>query len=162
MRIIAIDPGYERIGIAILEKTNNQKETVVYSDCFKTSAKLPFYDRLILIGTEISRVIDEFLPKAMAVETLFFSTNQKTAMQVSEARGVIIHEACRKGLKIFEHNPMEIKLAVTGDGKSDKTNIIRMIPMLVKITKEIKHDDEYDAVAVGLTCFAVNMAQLRD
>jgi crossover junction endodeoxyribonuclease RuvC len=154
MRIISIDPGYERLGIAILEKNPREKEILLYSDCFKTSAKLSQSERLGLIGTEIERVIAEYQPQALAIETLFFSTNTRTAMTVAEARGVILQSAARAGMKVFEYGPGQIKVAVTGYGKSDKTQIISMIPRLIKISKEIKHDDEYDAIAVGLTCFA--------
>jgi crossover junction endodeoxyribonuclease RuvC len=156
MRILAIDPGYERLGIAIIDKEPRGKEVLLYSDCFKTSAKLPHSERLRLIHDEIKRVIAEHAPERMAVETLFFSTNQKTALLVAEARGVIIATGAASGLGIFEFNPNSIKLAVTGSGASDKDQIIKMIPLLIKIQKEIKHDDEYDAIACGLTYFAEN------
>jgi len=155
MRIIAIDPGYERLGIAILEKEPKQKEVLVYSDCFKTSSTLPHEERLLLIGKELERVILEFKPSALSLEHLFFSNNQKTALLVSEARGVILFQAALHGLKIYEYHPNEIKIAVTGYGKSDKKQVISMVERLVKINKVIKHDDEYDAIAVGLTCFAI-------
>ncbi len=154
MRIIAIDPGYERLGIAVLEKGLRTKEVLVYSECFKTSPKLDQSTRLGLIGDEIDRVITEYGPGALCIEGLFFSTNQKTAITVAEARGVILYQAARHGLKVYEYGPGQIKVAVTGYGKSDKDQIIAMIPRLIAINKEIKHDDEYDAIAVGLTCFA--------
>lgn len=159
MRILAIDPGYERVGIAVLEKNPREKETLIYSDCYKTSAKIPFYNRIAEIAREITIIIEKFNPQAIAIETLFFSSNKKTAMQVSEARGVIIHSACVKNLQIYEYSPLQIKMAITGNGKSDKKSIINMVPKLIKVTKEIKHDDEYDAIAVGLTCFAIDSKQ---
>ncbi len=155
MKILAIDPGYERLGIAVLEKIQGEKkEILIYSDCFKTSAKLPHPERLALIGKEVGRIISEFNPEALSIETLYFSNNQKTALLVAEARGVTLYEASRVGLPITEINPMEIKVAVTGYGKSDKKDIIKMIPMLLKVEKDIKHDDEYDAIACGLAFFA--------
>ena len=75
-------------------------------------------------------------------------------MQVSEARGAIIYEGKRNGLKIFEYSPMAVKIAVTGYGKSDKLQVTEMVKKLIKISKPIKHDDEYDAIAIGLTFFA--------
>lgn len=154
MRIIAIDPGYERLGVAVLEKESRGKEIVLYSDCFKTDKKLAHFERLGLIGGEVDRVIEEFKPEAMCIETLFFSTNQKTAITVAEARGVILYEAAKRGLKVFEYGPGQIKVAVTGYGKSDKAAINTMVRKLVKLDKEIRVDDEYDAIAVGLTFFA--------
>lgn len=155
MRIIAIDPGYERLGIAILEK-NQAKEELIFSECFKTSSKLPHAERLKLIGEEIEKIIKKFQPEMLAVETLFFAKNQKTAIQVSEARGTILYVASRNNLSVKELMPNQIKIAVTGYGASDKKGIIAMVPKLIKIDKEIRYDDEYDAIAVGLTFFAIH------
>jgi crossover junction endodeoxyribonuclease RuvC len=154
MRIIAIDPGYERLGIAVLERLPRQKESLVYSDCFKTSAKLPHAERLGLVGKELERVIAEFAPQALCLESLFFSENKKSAIAVAEARGVILYQASTHNLPVYEYGPGQIKVAVTGYGKSDKAQVISMIPRLIRVEKEIRHDDEYDAIAVGLTCFA--------
>jgi len=155
MRILAIDPGYERLGIAVLEKMPaERRERVLYSDCFKTSASLPFPERLLAIGAEIGRVIGEYSPEMLATETLFFSTNTKTAMKVAETRGVILYEAKRNGLAVVEFSPADVKIAVAGWGRGDKKQVIAMVGKLVEITKEIRHDDEYDAIAIGLTCFA--------
>jgi crossover junction endodeoxyribonuclease RuvC len=148
-RVLAIDPGFERLGIAILDK-----DKLLYSDCFKTSPKDNFYVRLRQIGEEISRIIDIYEPTACAIETLFFETNKKTAMKVAEARGVVAYEAARRILPIFEFSPLQIKVAITSHGRSDKKQIIFMVPKLIKIDKEIKHDDEYDAIAIGLTYFS--------
>lgn len=154
MKIIAIDPGYERVGIAILEKKSGKKETVLYSDCFRTSPKLNHSARVALIGGEIKRIIELYLPSKMAIEKLFFTTNQKTAMLVSEARGAIIYEGSKNNLEIKEFTPLEVKVAVTGYGRSDKKQVILMVEKLVVLNKNIKYDDEYDAVAVGITFFA--------
>ncbi len=156
MRIIAIDPGYERMGVAVIEKAKAGKETLLYSECFKTSPKIPHAERLALIGKEIENLIKEYKPEAMAIETLFFSTNKKTAMQVSEARGVMLYVASTLGIEVREFSPVAIKIAVTGYGKSDKHQITEMTKKLIKIDKKIKYDDEYDAIAVGLTHFATN------
>jgi crossover junction endodeoxyribonuclease RuvC len=154
MRLLAIDPGYERIGIAILEKKEG-KEILLYSECFKTDAKLPFVERLLAIGTEIARVIKKYKPNGLAIEKLYMTTNQKTAMQVAEARGVVMYEASKLGLEIFEYTPMEIKVAVTGYGKATKDDVFFMVKKLIELPKDRKIiDDEIDAIAVGLTCFA--------
>lgn len=154
MKIIGIDPGFERVGIAIIEKEPKQKELLVYSECFKTDSKLPFYERILLIGNKIEEIIKKYNPEKMAIEKLFFTNNQKTAMGVSEARGVIIYTGIKNGLDIHEYTPPEIKIAVTGYGKSDKSAVMSMVPKLIKIEKEIKSDDELDAIAIGLTCSA--------
>jgi crossover junction endodeoxyribonuclease RuvC len=154
MKLLSIDPGYERIGIAILEKKEG-KEILLYSECFKTDAKLPFVERLLAIGTEIARVIKKYKPNGLAIEKLYMTTNQKTAMQVAEARGVVMYEASKLGLEIFEYTPMEIKVAVTGYGKATKDDVFFMVKKLIELPKDRKIiDDEIDAIAVGLTCFA--------
>ena len=89
-----------------------------------------------------------------AIETLFFTTNQKTVMRVSEARGVILYQAALHNLPIYEYTPLQIKIAISGYGRGDKKQITQMIKQLIVCEKEIKHDDEYDAIAVALTCFA--------
>ncbi|MCK4386796.1 MAG: crossover junction endodeoxyribonuclease RuvC [Candidatus Pacebacteria bacterium] len=157
VKIISIDPGYERVGIAVLEKeTGSNKENLLYSDCFQTSPKLPFSERLKLIGTEIEKLIEKYKPERMALELLFFNSNQKTAMGVAEARGAIKYAALKNNLEIFEYSPLQIKIAITGYGKGDKKQITAMVGRLIEINKEIKYDDEYDAIAVGLTYFAIN------
>lgn len=159
MRILSIDPGYERVGIAVLEKKGGGKESLLFSNCFKTSPKFSHPERLRLIGEELDRLIAAYAPDAFAIETLYFSTNTKTAMRVSEARGVMLFSAAKRSIPVFEHNPMEIKSAVAGYGKSRKEEVTKMVRLLVEIDKEIKHDDEYDAIAVGLACFATMRAR---
>lgn len=155
MRILGIDPGYERLGIAILEKDKKgDKECVLFSECFKTSAKLEFSERLNLIGEEVRKIIKKYKPEILSIETLFLNTNQKTVMHVAEARGVVIYEAARARLKIFEASPPQIKIATTGYGRSDKAQIIKMVKILVKIDDSKTSDDELDAIAIALTAFA--------
>lgn len=153
MRIMAIDPGYEKMGVAVLEKISG-KETLLFSECFKTSSKTPHQERLKELGMEVSRVIKKFKPQCLAIEKLFFTTNQKTVMLVSEARGVIIYEATLAGLTVSEYTPLEVKVAVTGYGRSDKGQMKFMVEKLITIGKKIREDDEYDAIALGLTFFA--------
>ena len=117
MRILGIDPGYERLGIAVLEKTTavrpRGKEKVIFSECFKTSSKLDFSERLRLIGEKIRKIIQEYKPEVLAIETLYLNTNQKTVMRVAEARGVVVYEASRAGLRIFEASQLQVTIATT-------------------------------------------------
>ncbi len=154
MRILAIDPGYERLGVAVLDKEKGQKETLVFSDCIKTSPKDSFEDRLTQIGLKIEELINEFKPEALSIENLFISNNQKTAMRVAEVRGTLIYICRKNNLDIKEFTPLQVKLSVTGDGKSSKEQVIKMVKLLIKGVKNNALDDEYDAVAVGLAYFA--------
>lgn len=158
MRIISIDPGYERLGVAILEKSLNsnasRKEKLIYSSCIRTPSDETFENRLRLIGDSVQMIIDEYKPEALSIENLFISKNQKTAMRVSEVRGAIIYICRKSGLRIFEYTPLQIKLAVTGDGKSSKDQVIKMVDLIIGGLKSKALDDEYDAIAVGLAHFA--------
>ena len=154
MKILSIDPGYERLGIAIINKEVGKKDFLSYSECFKTDAKIPFEDRLLEIGFKVEEIINTEKPQVLAIETLFFSKNTKTAMRVAETRGTIIYIAKKNKLIIREINPMEIKLAVTGDGKSDKHQMTKMVQLILKMDKKTT-DDEYDAIACGLACCAI-------
>ena len=154
-RVLAIDPGYERLGIAIIEKNaNEQKDLLLYSDCFNTSAQKSFQERLLCIGEEIERVIHTYTPHVLATEQLYFTNNQKTALKVAEVRGVISYLSQKHHLVLFEYGPSQIKQAVSGYGKSTKDQVAKMVSHLITIEKPITVDDEYDAIAIGLTCFA--------
>jgi crossover junction endodeoxyribonuclease RuvC len=152
MKVLSIDPGYGRCGVAVVMKENG-KERVLYSACIETSSTLSFVERLATVVETCERIILKEDLDGMVLEKLFFSTNQKTAMQISEVRGALISLSARHGLKLFEYTPMQVKSAL-GYGKADKKQVIKMIHMLVSIDKPIQHDDEYDAIAVGITHFA--------
>ncbi len=149
MKILGIDPGYERLGIAIVEKNN--KDTLLYSDCIKTSPELQFHDRLLLLGKEVESVIKDHSPTVLSIEKLYFTNNQKTAMNVAQVIGMIIYIAKTHGLEVFEYTPLQIKSACTGNGRANKNQMMTMLPNLIKISKKIRHDDEYDAIATCLT-----------
>lgn len=154
MRVLAIDPGYERMGLAVLEKNLSSKDTLLYSGCFRTSSKEKFENRLLAIGTEIERLIKKYSPQALATELLYFNTNQKTALNVAQVCGVITYISQKNNLALFQYTPLQIKNAVSGYGRSTKKQVAHMVSRLIDIQKEIAFDDEYDAIATGLTCLA--------
>jgi len=154
MKILAIDPGYERLGIAILEKEPTSNEELLFSECFKTSSKEAHNIRLAKVAARLKEVIEELQPTHLAIETLFFSKNTKTALKVAEARGVIIERCTTMGLEVAEFSPQEIKIAVTGAGNSDKAAIMKMVPLLINTGSTKKQDDEFDAIACGIAFFA--------
>lgn len=153
-RTLGIDPGYERLGVAVVEKNQEGKEVLVFSDCIRTSSKLPSAKRLAQISEDIEKVIEKYKPEHLSIETLFFNVNQKTVMLVAEARGVIISTASRKGLEVKEYSPLQIKVATTGFGRADKKQMVSMISRLIKLPKKKMLDDEYDAIAAALTHLA--------
>lgn len=153
VRVIGIDPGYERVGVAIVEKQNG-KEILLFSDCIRTDKALPHAERLATIARALETIILKYEPTTLAAETLFFENNAKTAMRVAEARGVILTAGSLRDMKVCEYTPLQVKSAVTGDGRADKRQIMRMVSILIKLPTKKMLDDEYDAIAVALTCLA--------
>jgi crossover junction endodeoxyribonuclease RuvC len=153
LRVLAIDPGYDRVGLAVVEK-DGTKEKVIYSTCIETKRQDTFADRILTVGNSIEKALADYAPQCVAIETLFFNKNIKTAIGVAQARGVVMYLAKRAGCEIFEFGPQEIKIAITGYGKSDKTAVLAMVKRLVNNVPEHALDDEYDAIAVGVTCLA--------
>src|SRR6185503_19526843 len=107
----------------------------------------------VQVVSACQRVIEKEKPEQVSIEKLYFATNQKTAMQVAEVRGALIALAAQNHLPVSEYTPMQVKAAL-GYGRADKKQIAKMLHMLVKIDKPIKHDDEYDAIAVGVAHLA--------
>lgn len=152
MKVIAIDPGYDRVGVAILLK--QQKEELIFSTCITTNKKDGFYDRLKHIKQELEQIIKEYQPDYFVFEELYFSNNTKTALKVAEARGVISSTALSFHLPIYELHPNHVKIAITGHGGAKKSDILWMLPKLISINTDNKLDDELDAIAIGLAFFA--------
>lgn len=162
--IIAIDPGYDRCGIAILSKSDQGKEELVFSTCFVTDRGQELTERVFAVGQEVERMIAAHSPTAMAIENVYFQNNQKTIIGVSEAKGVCKYVAGCHGLATTELTPLQIKVAITGNGHATKDQVAWMVPKLIDIDLEKKKeqaggtskglDDEVDAIAVGLAYFA--------
>lgn len=150
--LLGIDPGYDRVGWCILDPSHS---TIQSSGCIETDKQASIYERYQQIDTELAQVIKKFRPRECGLENLFFQNNAKTAMKVSEARGVILSCLFRNHVNIFEYTPMQIKAAVTGNGRAVKSEIQRMIKLLTKCEKLPKLDDEVDAIATAL-CHAAS------
>ena len=153
MNVIAIDPGYDRVGIAVLEKKNG-KEKVIFSECFFSDKKQDINLRIMSIGKRVADIMHTYNPEFCAIEGLFFSKNTKTALKVAEARGVIIFQALSYDIPVYEYMPNQIKVAVVGHGGADKKDILSMVSRLVEMDDRIRIDDELDAIAIGLTFLA--------
>lgn len=151
VRILGVDPGFDRLGVCVIEKEGN-KETLLFSTCILTSKKDSFEVRLGAIGKELQVILAEHKPDELAMEKLFFAKNQTTAINVAEVRGVILYLAHVHGLSIYEYSPPQVKVAVTGYGKATKDDVAHMVPKIVKLEKTVKLlDDEVDAIAIALT-----------
>lgn len=153
MRILAFDPGYERLGAAVLEKQRG-KEVLLHSECIRTSKADGFPERLRALGEAAALLIETWKPDAVALEEVFFEKNAKTAMQVAEVRGALTYLAASKSLAVHQYTPGEVKIAVTGYGRASKADILLMVPKLLALPARKRLDDELDAIAVGITCLA--------
>lgn len=158
MRILAIDPGFDRLGLAILEG-DASKPILIWSDCVEPAKGEP-KERLAEVFSSVQKTIQKYKPEMMAIETLFFSTNKKTAMRVAEARGAILASAGSEKIIVREYSPQTVKLAVTGYGNADKKAVMTMVPRLISLKKKVRLDDEYDAIALGIAALANNYPHL--
>ena len=146
--VLGIDPGYDIVGFAILE----EKKGYHLKDCgiIRTDRNSSFFDRLVIVRKELLNLINDYKIKHCAIERIFFSINKKTAVDVAQARGVILEVVRSKGIDIYEYSPNQIKKAITGNGKANKRVVGEMVQKLLKLKEKIKQDDACDAVAAAI------------
>ncbi len=149
MRILGIDPGYATVGYGIVD-TNGYNFTVVGYGAVTTPADLPFSERLKLIYDDINTLIEKYAPEELSIERLYFNTNTTTAIDVAQARGVIVMACHNKGLTVNEYTPLQVKQAVTGYGKAEKRQVMEMVKGLLSLKAVPKPDDTADALALAI------------
>lgn len=158
MRILGVDPGYAIVGFGVLDYSGNTFSTVDYG-AVETPAGMPFCERLTRIYDGMSAVIARDRPEAMSVEKLFFNSNSKTAIDVAQARGVILLSAAKSGVPVHEYTPLQVKQAVTGYGRADKRQIMEMTRVILGLERLPKPDDTADALALAI-CHGHNAGSL--
>lgn len=149
MRILGIDPGYAIIGYGIIDFVGGRYQTLNYG-AITTSSDMPFTKRLELIYDELELVIMETKPQVAAIERLYFQNNQKTAIDVAQARGVIMLALQKSKLPVFEYTPLQIKTALTGYGRAKKPQMMEIVRRHLGLKEVPKPDDTADALAVAL------------
>jgi len=149
MIIMGIDPGIAIVGYGIIEYKGNSFKVIDYG-AITTSSKMPTDKRLKRIYQELILLIEKHEPEAMAVEELFFNINTKTAMIVSQARGVIVLAGANKDKEIFEYTPLQVKQGVVGYGRADKKQVQEMIKIILNLEKAPKPDDVADALSIAV------------
>lgn len=150
--LLAIDPGYDRVGWAVGNARSAFKLDLLAYGCIQTNSKKSLIERYQAIDTELTEIIKTHQPTIMAIESLFFTNNQKTALHVSEARGVIISCAFRHQLSVDEYTPLQIKQGVTGYGRADKAAVEKMVRLQLKLPTQTKIiDDTLDALGLLIT-----------
>ncbi len=151
MRILGIDPGTAITGYGVIDK-QGRNSTHVAHGCITTHKDTPKEKRLLSLEKQLIAVFKEYKPDVVAVESLFFFKNLKTAMPVSEARGVILLTIGRYKAPLYEFSPPQVKMAVVGYGNAEKKQVQKMVQFHLKLESVPKPDDAADALAVALTC----------
>ena len=149
MIIIGVDPGYAIVGIGVIEYSGNKFRPLEYG-AITTPAGMPTVERLKKIYDEMTLLIDKYDPDAVAIEELFFNSNQKTAINVAQARGVVLVAVTNKNVPVFEYTPLQVKQSVTGYGRADKSQIQQMVKMLLNLNVIPKPDDAADGLALAI------------
>ena len=149
MRILGIDPGYATIGYGVVDYDKNRFKTVGFG-AITTAAGIPFPRRLKDIYGDMITVIEKYKPDEMSVEKLYFNTNSTTAIDVAQARGVIVLAAENSGVPVFEYTPLQVKQAITGYGRAEKRQVMEMVKSFLNLEKIPKPDDTADALALAV------------
>jgi crossover junction endodeoxyribonuclease RuvC len=151
MRIIGIDPGLARTGFAVVEPLQKGGR-VCHCGNINTDPGHPIGDRLSIIYSELSRVLEEWRPDLMVLEDVFVMKQfPMAAIQLGEVRGVIRLAARNMKVPISEMKPTEVKNALTGSGRADKGQIKRVVRKMLHVEDSIKSDHISDAMALALT-----------
>lgn len=149
MIVLGIDPGYAIVGCGVVEYKSNHFRVLEYG-AITTEAHTPFNERIEKIFDEAYALIKKYKPDAMAIEKLFFNTNQKTAIDVAQARGALVLAAQKCRVPIFEYTPLQVKQSVVGYGRAEKKQVQEMTRVMLNLEKIPKPDDAADALAMAI------------
>jgi crossover junction endodeoxyribonuclease RuvC len=150
MKILGIDPGYGTIGYGIIEKTSQGLKDIDYG-AIVTPKQESVPVRLAILDEALSALINKYKPDEIAVEELFFNTNITTGIKVAQARGVILLSAIKNCGRLFEYTPLQVKMALTGNGRAEKKQVQYMVSTILGLKSLPKPDDAADALAVAIT-----------
>lgn len=160
MRILGIDPGYAIVGFGIVDYDASRFRTVDYG-AITTMAGEAFGLRLKTVYEDISQIMDSYKPDVVSMEKIYFQNNQKTAIDVAQARGVILLSASQRGIEVYEYTPLEVKKAVTGYGQAVKKQVQEMTKRLLNLKEIPKPDDTADALAMTVCHAHTSISRLN-
>jgi crossover junction endodeoxyribonuclease RuvC len=149
MRILGIDPGSETTGYGLIESDGSRHVSILYG-AVRTSPARAFHERLLQIYTKLMEILSHEVIHAMAVENVFHSANVQSALKLGHARGVALLVAAQQGLPLFEYSPLEIKSAIVGYGRAEKSQVQLMVKHLLQLPETPTPDDAADALAVAI------------
>jgi crossover junction endodeoxyribonuclease RuvC len=149
LRVLGIDPGTATTGYGVVESRGSELYAIEFG-VVRTKSNIPFAERLVRIYGELSEIIERTRPDAVSIEKLFFNTNVSSAMSVGQARGVAVLAAAHAGLEVSEFGPLQVKEAVVGYGKAEKSQVQEMVRMLLCLDDIPKPDDAADGLAIAI------------
>jgi crossover junction endodeoxyribonuclease RuvC len=149
MRILGIDPGSGSTGYGIID-TDGSKHKAVLFGAIQTNARRPFHERLLKIHEKLTEILQREKADVMAIEEVFYATNVQSALRLGHARGIALLVAAQQGIGVSEYSPLEIKSAVVGYGRADKTQIQMMVRLLLDLPEVPTPDHAADALAVAI------------
>ena len=158
MVVLGIDPGYAIVGWGVIEYSHSRFKVLGYG-AITTEAQTPFPERLQIIYNDMCYLFTKYKPEVMSMEKLFYNSNQKTVIDVAQARGVITLAAQMNNKNIFEYTPLQVKQAVVGYGRAEKNQVIEMVKRILSLPSAPKPDDAADAVALAI-CHARSSTSL--
>ncbi len=151
MKILGVDPGTTRIGWGLIEHQEGALRLLDYGTLeIKDKTQQA---RLLTLGNSFHNLLIKMTPDIAGIEQLFFAKNQKTALSVAEARGVLLLEMMRAEIPVFEYRPIEIKQAVANFGRTDKRGVAKMVALLLGVPALKGHDDASDALAIAIATY---------
>lgn len=149
VRVLGIDPGSDVTGYGVIDSDGNRHALVEYAG-IKTPSRVPFSERLLIIGQKIEEVIARLQPHACAVEETFYAVNVKSALKLGHVRGAVLLVAAKAGVQVFEYSPLEVKSALVGYGRAEKRQVQSMVRRLLELSTEPEPLDASDALAVAI------------
>lgn len=151
LRVMAVDPGLTRCGLAVVDVEPNRRSTLVAVGVVGTAAEKSLDQRLLVIAEAVDQWLDRYSPDVLAVERVFSQLNVSTVMGTAQASGVVIVAAARRSIPVALHTPTEVKAAVTGNGQSDKTAVTKMVTKILRLDTPPRPADAADALALAIT-----------
>ncbi|MCI7801651.1 crossover junction endodeoxyribonuclease RuvC [Eubacterium sp.] len=149
MVVLGIDPGYAIVGWGVIEYSHSRFKVLGYG-AITTEAQTPFPERLQIIYNDMCYLFTKYKPEVMSMEKLFYNSNQKTVIDVAQARGVITLAAQMNNKNIFEYTPLQVKQSVTGYGRAEKKQVMEMTRSILNLPEVPKPDDTADALAMAI------------
>ena len=150
MRVLGIDPGLTRCGVGVIAASGNRKVDLLHVDVIRTPAEMPLEQRLSSIHFQLSELIMNFKPEAIAIERVFAQANVRTVMGTAQVSGLGLLLAAQLDIPVRTYTPSEVKAAVSGNGRADKQQVTSMVTRILNLETPPKPADAADSLAIAI------------